>query len=194
MVIMSPKDENELRHMIKTALDYSGGPIAVRYPRSDGVGAKIDQDVFSIPIGSWESLQDGHDAVLLAVGSMVYPSLEAGSLLRRDGFHVGVVNARFVKPLDDAFLTRIANQHKFVVTLEENVLAGGFGSAVVEFLIDHDFQDVRVKRIGLPDCFVEHGAQTLLRGHHGLSPDKIADTVRSFLEHNGAPKATKLYE
>jgi len=194
MVIMSPKDENELRHMIKTALDYNGGPIAVRYPRSDGVGVTIDQDTFSIPIGSWESLQDGRDAVLLAVGSMVYPSLEAGSLLKRDGFHVEVVNARSVKPLDDTFLTRIANQHKFVVTLEENVLAGGFGSAVIEFFVDHDFQDVRVKRIGLPDRFVEHGAQVLLRGHHGLSPDKIADTVRSFLEHNRATETTKLYE
>ncbi|HBA53581.1 1-deoxy-D-xylulose-5-phosphate synthase [Syntrophorhabdus aromaticivorans] len=184
MILMSPKDENELRHMVKTALEYNGGPIAVRYPRSEGVGVMLDRDIFSIPIGSWESLESGHDVALLAVGSMVYPSLEAASLLKKEGLDVEVINARSIKPLDDPLLTRIAGRHRFIVTLEENVLAGGFGSAVAEFLADHDFHGISVERIGLPDCFVEHGAQALLRGHYGLSPDKIAGTIRSFLERN----------
>jgi len=184
MILMSPKDENELRHMVKTALEYNGGPIAVRYPRSEGVGVMLDRDIFSIPIGSWESLESGHDVALLAVGSMVYPSLEAASLLKKEGLDVEVINARSIKPLDDPLLTRIAGRHRFIVTLEENVLAGGFGSAVAEFLADHDFHGISVERIGLPDCFVEHGAQALLRGHYGLNPDKIAGTIRSFLERN----------
>jgi 1-deoxy-D-xylulose-5-phosphate synthase len=182
MVIMAPKDENELRHMIKTALEYNNGPIAVRYPRSDGVGVTMDQEILSIPIGSWEAIQEGNDVVILAVGSMVYPSLEASSLLKKEGFSVGVINARCVKPLDDASLMRIAEQHKFIVTLEENALAGGFGSAVIEFFADHNFHDIRVKRIGLPDHFVEHGSQALLRDHYGLSPVKIANAIRSSLE------------
>ena len=181
MVIMAPKDENELRHMIKTALDHSCGPIAVRYPRSDGVGVAMDQELLSIPIGSWETLQEGDDVVLLAVGSTVYPSLEVSRLLKKEGFSVGVINARFVKPLDFESLEKIASQYKFIFTLEENVLAGGFGSAVVEFFVDHNLYDVKVKRIGLPDAFVEHGAQGLLRENCGLSPDKIANTTRSFL-------------
>jgi len=181
MVVMAPKDENELRHMLMTALEHIKGPIAVRYPRSDGVGVPMDQDLASIPIGSWETIQEGNDVILLAVGSMVYPSLEASSLLKKEGFSVGVVNARFVKPLDNECLVRIAGQNKFVVTLEENALAGGFGSAVIEFLADRNFHHIRVKRIGLPDHFVEHGAQSLLRDHYGLSPSKIAESVADYI-------------
>lgn len=187
MVIMAPKDENELRCMIKTALDYNCGPIAIRYPRGDGIGVTLDGELLSIPIGLWDKIQDGNDVAILAVGSMVYPSLEASLLLRKEGISVGVINARCVKPLDSESLIQVAKQYKFVITIEENVLAGGFGSAVIEFFVDHNLYDVKIKRIGLPDAFVEHGAQVLLRDNCGLSPRKIVNTIRSFLNRDLVP-------
>ena len=181
MVIMTPKDENELRHMIKTAIGYNSGPIAVRYPRGDGVGARWDPDLKEIPIGTWETLRGGDDAAILAAGSLVYPSVSASDLLKRQGLNVSVINARFVKPLDGDLLETIAKRYPFVITVEENVLAGGFGSAVVEYLSDHGYHRTNVKRIGIPDTFIEHGAQGSLREKLGLTPERIADSIQRFI-------------
>ena len=177
MVILAPKDENELRRMIKTALEREDGPTAVRYPRGDGLGVPLDPEMTPIPIGSWEVLREGGEAVMLAVGSLVSPAMEASALLQKEGLCVGVINARSVKPLDEALLALVGDQYKFIITLEENVLAGGFGSAVVEYAADHHFLDRIIKRIGLPDAFIEHGDQAFLRDRYGLSPEKIAATV-----------------
>ena len=114
---------------------------------------------------------------MLAVGSLVSPALEASALLQKEGLCVGVINARSVKPLDETLLARVGERYKFIITLEENVLAGGFGSAVVEYAADHRFPDGIIKRIGLPDAFIEHGDQAFLRDRYGLSPEKIAATV-----------------
>jgi 1-deoxy-D-xylulose-5-phosphate synthase len=181
MVILAPKDENELRRMIKTALEREDGPTAVRYPRGDGLGVPMDPEMTPVPIGSWEVLREGEEAVILAVGSLVSPAMEASALLQKDGLSVGVINARSVKPLDEILLARVGERSPCIITLEENVLAGGFGSAVVEYAVDHRFPHRRIKRIGLPDEFIEHGDQAFLRDRYGLSPKKIAATVASFM-------------
>jgi 1-deoxy-D-xylulose-5-phosphate synthase len=181
MVIMAPKDENELRHMIKTAVEYSSGPIAVRYPRSEVLGAAQDAEMKALPIGKAEILCEGETVAIIAIGSTVFPSMMAAGILKKRGLNPTVVNARFVKPLDGSILESIACNHAFLVTVEENVLAGGFGSAVMEYLSDHDFHDIRIRRIGLPDTLIEHGSQSILRDKYGLSADKIAVTILTFI-------------
>jgi 1-deoxy-D-xylulose-5-phosphate synthase len=191
MVIMAPKDGNELRHMIKTAIEYDAGPIAVRYPRGDGLTSDLGGEPMALPIGSWEPLTDGHSAVVLAVGSMVYPALKAAELLRGQGLCVSVVNARFIKPLDKRFMEGLTQRFHHIITVEENVLAGGFGSAVVEYLSDQAFHSSIVKRIGLPDAFVDHGAADILKENNGLSPTKLAKTIQDFVNERAEVSAKK---
>lgn len=181
MVIMAPKDENEFRHMIKTAAGYSTGPIAVRYPRGDVTGVRQDTELRALPIGRAEILSKGETVALLAIGSTVLPSIKAAGILKTRGFNPTVVNARFVKPLDGDILDSLARTHSYLITVEENVLAGGFGSAVMEYLSDHDFHNIKIKRIGLPDTFIEHGPQSILRDKYGISADKIAETIANFI-------------
>jgi 1-deoxy-D-xylulose-5-phosphate synthase len=181
MVIMAPKDENEFRHMIKTAVEYNDGPIAVRYPRGEAFGVALDPDLNTLPIGRSELLREGRTVAILTLGSTVYPSLEAAEILTRRGLNPSVINARFAKPLDGDMLEKVVTEYSFLITVEENVLAGGFGSAVVEHLSDREVPRVTVKRIGLPDSFVEHGSQVILREKYGLSPERIAETIEEFL-------------
>jgi 1-deoxy-D-xylulose-5-phosphate synthase len=182
MVIMAPKDENELRHMIKTAVEYNDGPIALRYPRGEALGVALDPDLNILPIGRSEVLKEGRTVAVLALGSTVYPSLEAAKILNDRGLNPSVINARFAKPLDAEMMEKIAREYSFLITVEENVLAGGFGSAVVEYLSDHAVTHVKVKRIGLPDSFVEQGPQPILREKYGLSPERIAEAVEGFVQ------------
>ncbi len=181
MVIMAPKDENELRHMIKTAVDYSDGPIAVRYPRGEVLGVTQDPEMKVLPIGKSEILCEGETVAIIAIGSTVFPSILAAEILKKRNLKPTVVNARFVKPLDGNTIESIARSHTFLITVEDNVLAGGFGSAVMEYLSDHDFHNIKIKRIGLPDSFIEHGSQSVLRDKYGLSADKIAETISTFI-------------
>jgi 1-deoxy-D-xylulose-5-phosphate synthase len=187
-VHMAPKDENELQHMIYTATQYEKGPIALRYPRGSGVGIPMDQKLKLIPIGEGEILrQNSKDqAFILAIGSMVYPSLAAAQQLEKEGFSLGVVNMRFVKPIDKVLLKDLIAQgiRKFI-TVEENVLAGGFGSAVMETL---EGEDLSITRIGIGDHFVEHGTQSILRHQEGLSAEKIVQKVRSVLSTQSSVK------
>ncbi len=182
MTLMAPRDENELQHMLKTAIEHDG-PIALRYPRGNGFGVPLEQDLKALPIGKAELLREGKDGVLLALGAMVYPALEAADLLAQEGLHLSVVNARFVKPLDTELISRLASQYGSLITLEENVLQGGFGTAVLESLEEQAIYGVQVLRIGYPDVYVEQGEQHELRAAHGLDKAGIAASVRTFLQN-----------
>ncbi|MFW6147499.1 MAG: 1-deoxy-D-xylulose-5-phosphate synthase [Thermodesulfobacteriota bacterium] len=161
MTIMAPKDENELRHMLFTALDFQG-PVAIRYPRGKGIGVPMDEELVKIPVGRAEVLTQGKELLILAIGNRVYPCLEAAKELEKDGHSVSVVNSRFVKPLDPS-LPLMASQTGKVLIVEENTLQGGFGSAVLEAFADQGVSSVDVKRIGIPDAFISHGPQETLR-------------------------------
>jgi 1-deoxy-D-xylulose-5-phosphate synthase len=180
LTVMAPKDENELQHMVKTAI-YSGRPISLRYPRGAGFGVTLDRDLKEIEIGRGELLVDGNDLTIVAIGSTVYPALEAADLLRERGIFASVVNARFVKPLDRELLLAEAAKTGVLVTVEENALLGGFGSAVLELLSDEGLSQVRVKRIGIPDSFIEQGSQAQLRADLGLNGAGIAASCQAFL-------------
>ncbi len=182
MVIMAPKDENELQHMLYTAIKHQG-PVAVRYPRGAGVGVSLDWELEELPIGKAEVLRKGEDLLILAVGNMVYPALEAASLLEEQGLSAAVVNARFVKPLDEELIVEMARRIGRVLTVEENTLHGGFGSAVLETLAAQGVL-VPVKRLGLPDIFIEHGAPQILRAKYGLSPEGIYQKALELLKGN----------
>ena len=181
MVIMAPKDENELQNMIKTALQING-PVAVRYPKGEGIGVLLDQEPSVLPIGKAETLREGDDVALFAIGSTVYPALEAAEILHQhQKIQASVINARFAKPIDAEQVLFWAKRTSALVTIEENALAGGFGSAVLEVLSDNRFFDVAVKRIGIGDFFVEHGSASLLRARLGLDAQGIARRVAEFL-------------
>jgi 1-deoxy-D-xylulose-5-phosphate synthase len=180
MVIMAPKNENELRHMIKTAIKYEAGPIAVRYPRGAGVGADMSEPLHSLPIGCAELLREGREVALLAIGSMVYPTLGAADLLMNEGIEATVVNARFVKPLDEKLILDLADRFEAIVTIEENTVHGGFGSAVLELVASHG-KSCQVRTLGVPDRFFEQASQNRLREMAGLSATAIAETAKSLI-------------
>ncbi|MEE9567687.1 MAG: 1-deoxy-D-xylulose-5-phosphate synthase, partial [Desulfobacteria bacterium] len=181
MVVMAPKDENELRHMLGTAVNHPG-PIAFRYPRGCGVGVPLDDEIQALPIGKGEVLTMGADVAILAVGVTVTPALEAAKQLKDESISATVVNCRFVKPLDVELITRLATEIPFMVTVEENVLQGGFGSAVVECLMDAGIIDSRVVRLGIPDTYVEHGSQKILRSKYGVDTSGIVKAVRDVVK------------
>lgn len=182
MVVMAPKDENELQHMLKTAIAYPG-PAALRYPRGAGVGVSRDVEFHALEIGKAEILQEGSDVVLLAIGNMVHPAQEAAKNLREDeGISAAVVNARFVKPLDAELLLELARTVGKIITIEENVLQGGFGSAVLELFQAHNLYSAVVRCVGLPDAYIEHGTQGMLRRKYGLNAEGIERTVREMLQ------------
>ncbi len=157
MVVMAPKDENELQSMVKTALVYEGGPIAFRYPRGTGVGVKMALELQPLPIGKSEILREGEDVLVLAIGNRVYPALEAAQTLADSGISATVINARFVKPLDTETIVPLAESIGKVITIEDGVVMGGFGSAVLEALAAADVTNVQITNLGIPDEFIEHG-------------------------------------
>ncbi len=187
LVLMAPKDENELRDMLFTAVEHPG-PVALRYPRGRGVGVGFSSTLRKVPIGQAEVLREGKDLLILALGASVYPALAAAQELEQQGFTATVVNARFVKPLDESLILSLAAKHGRVLTVEENVLAGGFGSAVLELLADHDLFGISVKRLGIPDVFVEHGTQAILRKQYGLDAPGILKSALAVLEQPSQPK------
>ncbi|MDD2320371.1 MAG: 1-deoxy-D-xylulose-5-phosphate synthase [Geobacteraceae bacterium] len=180
MTVMAPKDENELQHMLKTAV-YANRPISLRYPRGAGYGVTMDQVPVSLEIGKGEILEDGADLAIIAIGTTTYPALEAAKKLAAQGISATVINARFVKPLDSEMILQAARKTGVLLTVEENALAGGFGSAVLELLEAEGLTGTKVKRIGIPDRFIEHGSQAQLRKDLGLDADGIADAARSIL-------------
>jgi len=178
MVVMAPKDENELQNMLKTAI-YAGVPCALRYPRGKAMGVKLDKTISELPIGKAEMLSEGRDVAILAVGNMVHPALLAARQLETFGIKATVVNMRFIKPLDEETIRKIIKYTNKVVTLEEGILSGGFGSAVSELISS---SGVQVKSIGLPDVFVEHGNTSELRKKYGLTVESIVNTIKEFVK------------
>ncbi len=186
MKVMAPKDENELRHMLFTAL-YSDGPAALRYPRGAGTGAPLDTKFQMLPIGKAELLTpedeiERAEFAVLGYGNMVAAALQAATELREEEGLLGVaVNARWAKPLDEELILRLARATRCLVTIEDGAVAGGFGSAVGELLHAHDLRDVRLTTLGLPDIFVEHGAPAILRELYGLTSGHVKDVVRALV-------------
>jgi 1-deoxy-D-xylulose-5-phosphate synthase len=176
MTVLAPKDENELRHMLFSALEHDG-PVSIRYPRGVGVGVPLDKGYHRISLGEAEVLKQGKDIVIIAIGSMVWPSLEAAGLLEDEGLSVGVVNCRCVKPLDKR-IGEYSSSTGRVLIVEENIRQGGMGGAILELFNDMGIADVVVKRLGLPDKFIEHGPLTLLREKYGLDKSGIAREAR----------------
>ncbi|MDD5475421.1 MAG: 1-deoxy-D-xylulose-5-phosphate synthase [Syntrophales bacterium] len=176
IVVMAPRDENELQHMIKTAVEL-GGAVSIRYPRGKGEGVPLDAEMRTIEIGRGEILRRGGDAAIVSIGSTVYTALKAADLLAEKGIEVTVVDSRFVKPLDEDLLCRVAAETGKVLTVEENVLMGGFGSAVLELYQDKGAVPPMMKRLGIPDCFVEHGKQDELRERYGIDAGGIERAV-----------------
>ncbi len=174
MVVAAPKDEEELRHLLFTALK-SDRPFAVRYPRGKGYGVPLREPLRKIEIGSWEVLREGKEVAVVATGWTVYQALLAAEELEREGISVTVVNGRFVKPIDERLLSEIARNHPIIITVEENVIKGGFGSAVDEFL--SSWFTGKVINVGIPDRFIEHGNQDLLRRIVGIDAEGIKRAV-----------------
>jgi 1-deoxy-D-xylulose-5-phosphate synthase len=185
MVLMAPKDENELRRMLATAILHPG-PAAVRYPRGAGVGVPLDSTIEPLELGRAEVLRNGDDVAILALGSMVAPSLAAADELAAAGLQATVVNARFVKPLDEELLRRLVARFTALLTVEENVVAGGFGSAVSEVLGRLGLEHVAVRRLGVPDALVEHASAAQQRQLCGLTAVDIASEARALVR--GAPR------
>ncbi|MDO8687316.1 MAG: transketolase C-terminal domain-containing protein, partial [Dehalococcoidales bacterium] len=191
LIIAAPKDENELQHLLYTATK-SDHPMAVRYPRSAGLGVKLDTELHLIPIGKSEIIRGGDDVVILAIGAMVAPALEAARELAVNGIEATVVNARFAKPLDAELIIDLASRIKRLVTVEENALIGGFGSSVIDLLHKAGLNDIQVKSIGLPDEFIDQGEPAFLRSRYGLDAKGIAGQVLSLFPAGGAESLLKV--
>ena len=180
MALMAPADEDELRHMLLTALE-SGRPAALRYPRGAGLGVPCEGPPHVLEWGKAELRSPGDDVLLLGIGVGVNAAQKAAEALAAEGVSAAVVNARFVKPLDAEMIRELAGRIGRVVTIEENVLAGGFGSAVLETLAQGGLSGVQVKMVGVNDTFVQHGSQTQLRAQQGLDAGAVIKAARELL-------------
>lgn len=187
MVIMAPKDENEFRNMLYTAIQHNG-PIAIRYPRGTAIGVELDENFQSLPIGKAEILTEGPDLLILAIGRLVGEALDAHSLLLEHGISATTVNCRFVKPLDEEKICALADKIPRIITVEENVLQGGFGSAVLEALNDSGVNGYCLERLGISNTFVEHGPQQVLRSKYGVDAAAILETAKRMM--NSYPRLT----
>ena len=179
-VVMAPKDENELQHLLATAIEYPG-PAAIRFPRGAGIGTSLDPDIKQIQLGESELLRDGDDAVVLAIGNTVHPALEAAGELAAEGVSCAIVNARFVKPLDRDRIVDLARRCRVLVTVEEHNVQGGFGSAVLELLAQEGIS-IPVRLLGVPDKLIEHGESA---ASVGVGPSQIQAAVVSLLAGRG---------
>jgi 1-deoxy-D-xylulose-5-phosphate synthase len=183
IICMAPKDENELQHMLRTAVEYEG-PAAVRYPRGAGFGVPLDPELKALPVGESELLRDGDDAVIVAYGTLVHPALEAAAELAAEGISAAVLNARFAKPLDGDRILSLARRCGALVTVEEHSGMGGFGSAVLEALSAAGVV-VASRCLGVPDGVVEQGDTGQIRHDLGLDAEGIARVVRELVK--GSP-------
>jgi 1-deoxy-D-xylulose-5-phosphate synthase len=179
IVLMAPRDEAMLARMLRTALTYDDGPVALRYPRGEGVGVPMPRTIAPVEIGRGEILREGDRVAVVGYGSGVQKALEAADLLSEGGLDVTVADARFAKPLDQDLLTSLAAEHELLVTVEEGVLSGGFGSAVWECLNDAGGQVPRIMRVGLPDRYVAHGKPALLHAEVGFTGRAIAQRIEA---------------
>ena len=191
LVVCTPKDGNELQHLVYTALG-ANRPMAIRYPRGTDPGDTLDEALQELPVGKGELIREGKDVAILSLGATVYPSLEAARELEKAGLECMVINARFAKPLDSELILSAAKKTKRLLTVEENTLAGGFGSAVLQ-LLQSSNKNVQVRCLGLPEAFIEHGSQGLLRSRYNLDAQGIARQVlNSFPELSSSLKEQSL--
>jgi len=179
MTIMAPKDESELRNMLYTAIEECNGPVAIRYPRGNALGVPLKEGFEKLVIGKSEKLNEGDDVALLAVGTMVDYAMKTSAILNSEGINCEVINMRFIKPIDKERIDEIASRHSKLVTMEENNLPGGFGSAVLEYVAEKNYK-CDVLRIGLPDKFIDHGSQPELHNQLEIDPESIASRVKVF--------------
>ncbi|HAM39738.1 MAG: 1-deoxy-D-xylulose-5-phosphate synthase [Elusimicrobia bacterium RIFOXYC2_FULL_34_12] len=178
IVVMAPSNENELQNMLATAVNLNK-PVAIRYPRGEGIGVKLDIEPQILEIGKSKLIMEGKDVYIFAVGNMVNSALKVSEKFKAEDISCGIVDARFIKPLDVNLIKEIARKVKKIVTIEENVISGGYGSAVCELLKD---EDVKIKIIGLPDKFIEHGKQSDIRKKYGLTEDTIYSNIKEWLK------------
>jgi 1-deoxy-D-xylulose-5-phosphate synthase len=190
LIVASPRDENELQHLLYTAVK-SGKPMAVRYPRSIGLGVKMEETLRRIPIGEGEVLKYGEDVAIIAIGATVAPALEAAGKLAAQGITATVVDARYAKPLDTSLILELAGRIKRIVTVEENALSGGFGSNVASLIKSSEHKNVLIKNIGMPDEFIQHGAQAILRAKYGLDAEGIMSQVLVMFPEQSSKLETK---
>ncbi|HSB46141.1 MAG TPA: 1-deoxy-D-xylulose-5-phosphate synthase [Nitrospira sp.] len=191
MTVMAPKDENELQHMLKTCLAHDG-PASVRYPRGVSLGVNMDETPKALPLGKGELMREGTDVAIIAIGVTVWQAMKAAEKLSQEGISAAVVNARFVKPLDQNLIVDVAKRVRYVVTVEEGCKMGGFGSAVLEALSDAGVHDVTTKVLGLPDWYIEQGPQDLLRERYGLTAEGIFESVKELVGKAPATPREKL--
>jgi 1-deoxy-D-xylulose-5-phosphate synthase len=182
IVLMMPKDENEGQHMVHTAIEYDKGPIAMRFPRGNGVGVPMDETYKSIPIGTWEVLRDGEDIAILTFGTTIPMAFEAADILEKIGVSVKIVNARFIKPLDEKILSEILDANMPILTIEEAVLQGGFGSAILEYAFDHGYKGANIERMGIPDQFIEHGSVDKLLDEIQLTTEAAVEKIKNIVK------------
>src|SRR3989339_415865 len=180
IVVMAPSNENELQNMLATAVNLNK-PVAIRYPRGEGIGVKLDTEPKPLEIGKSQVLVEGNDVCIFAVGNTVNPAIKVSERFKTEGISCGVVDVRFVKPLDTILIKKITNKVKNIVTIEENVVSGGFGSSVCELLKN---SGVKIKIIGLPDQFIEHGKQSDIRKKYGLTEDTIYNNIKEWLKNS----------
>ena len=180
--ILSASDENELQHLVYTALKYQNGPIAIRYPRGNGYGVKMDEQLKELPIGKWEVLREGTDIAVLTFSTMIPVALEAAESLEKEGISLKVINARSIKPLDEEMLASLTQNHLPMLTLEEAALQGGFGSSVLEFLNEQGFYDAIIDRMGIGDQFIEHGSVDRLLDEIGLTSEEVVKRIHRLLK------------
>ncbi len=180
LTVMAPKDDLELKAMLELALKHNG-PSAIRYPRGKVQPSAISHQPSAFDIGKGEILKEGSDMALIAIGNAVYPALATAERLEKEGIKASVINARFIKPLDKELILTMASKTKRIITVEENMIAGGFGSAVLEYLNSMDIPDIKIKILGIPDDFVEQGSQAILRKKYGIDEEGIYQTCKAFL-------------
>ena len=180
MVVMAPKDENELQHMVKSCISYDR-PAAVRYPRGSSLGVEMEPMPQVLPLGKGELLREGTDIALVAIGVTVHQAAAAAERLQQEGISAAVINARFVKPIDGDLIAAVAREVKCLLTVEESTAMGGFGSAVLELLSEKGIINLPTKCLGLPDWFIEQGPQDLLREKCGLTADGIYQRAKQLL-------------
>lgn len=174
MIVTAPKDGDELRNLLYTAFSQDEAPFAIRYPKDSCISLTDGHKFQKLPIGSWEVLKEGRDLVMLAVGTMVTNALKAASQLEKSGYSVGVVNCRFIKPLDKNLLKQLVGKYEIILTIEENALSGGFGSQVAHYLLNNDINFRKIHYLGIPDDFIEHGSRSILLENIGLSSEQIS--------------------
>lgn len=192
MTISMPKDEVEARQLMDTAFSYNDGPFAIRYPRGEATGVQVVESNTLIPIGQWETIIQPLDAVILTFGPTIELTLKAAEQLEIEGYRVGVINARYIKPLDEALLHQILKQKIPILTVEESLLKGGFGASVLEFIEANNYRDVIMHRIGLPDEFISHGSVSIILESFGISTTGLVLKIKEMLAQSGKLRAKRL--